>query len=58
MGDATSVVRCIPGEDATNGFFVSCFIRKSKDRKRKTQSESIDRNRRKKKKKSAVEALG
>lgn len=28
IGDATSVIRCLPGEDATNGFFVSCFIRK------------------------------
>jgi len=22
-----SVLRCLPGEDATNGFFVACFIR-------------------------------
>ncbi|KAF9484339.1 S-adenosyl-L-methionine-dependent methyltransferase [Pholiota conissans] len=27
--DAAAVVRCLPGEDATNGFFVSCFIRVS-----------------------------
>ncbi|EGN99084.1 hypothetical protein SERLA73DRAFT_90270, partial [Serpula lacrymans var. lacrymans S7.3] len=27
--DALSVVRCSPGEDATNGFFVSCFVRKT-----------------------------
>ncbi|KAF6757204.1 S-adenosyl-L-methionine-dependent methyltransferase [Ephemerocybe angulata] len=26
--DAESVIRCSPGEDFTNGFFVSCFIRK------------------------------
>ncbi|TEB34694.1 S-adenosyl-L-methionine-dependent methyltransferase [Coprinellus micaceus] len=26
--DAHSVIRCSPGEDLTNGFFVSCFIRK------------------------------
>ncbi|KAJ7914917.1 S-adenosyl-L-methionine-dependent methyltransferase [Mycena leptocephala] len=26
--DATSLIRCSPGEDATNGFFVSCFVRK------------------------------
>ena len=26
-GDASSLVRCLPGEDATNGFFVSCFVR-------------------------------
>ncbi|KAH9481642.1 25S rRNA (cytosine-C(5))-methyltransferase rcm1 [Psilocybe cubensis] len=24
---ASSLVRCLPGEDATNGFFVSCFIK-------------------------------
>lgn len=24
---AESLIRCSPGEDATNGFFVSCFIR-------------------------------
>lgn len=29
--DAASLVRCLPGEDATNGFFVSCFIRVSDD---------------------------
>lgn len=27
VGQAASLVRCSPGEDATNGFFVSCFIR-------------------------------
>jgi len=26
--DADSLVRCSPGEDATNGFFVSCFVKK------------------------------
>ncbi|KAJ3891547.1 S-adenosyl-L-methionine-dependent methyltransferase [Lentinula edodes] len=26
---AASLVRCLPGEDATNGFFVSCFVRSS-----------------------------
>jgi putative methyltransferase len=26
-GDASSLIRCLPGEDATNGFFVSCFVR-------------------------------
>ncbi|KAI0261510.1 S-adenosyl-L-methionine-dependent methyltransferase [Gloeopeniophorella convolvens] len=26
-----SVVRCSPGEDATNGFFVSCFVRKHRN---------------------------
>jgi putative methyltransferase len=24
---ADSLVRCLPGEDATNGFFVSCFVK-------------------------------
>ncbi|KAG6909942.1 hypothetical protein DXG01_014211 [Tephrocybe rancida] len=24
---AASLVRCSPGDDATNGFFVSCFVR-------------------------------
>lgn len=27
--DAECVVRCSPGEDATNGFFVSCIVRQS-----------------------------
>lgn len=26
-GDAESLIRCSPGEDGTNGFFVSCFVR-------------------------------
>ncbi|KAI0249159.1 S-adenosyl-L-methionine-dependent methyltransferase [Lactifluus subvellereus] len=26
-GDTEAVVRCSPAEDATNGFFVSCFVR-------------------------------
>ncbi|KAF9000607.1 S-adenosyl-L-methionine-dependent methyltransferase [Cyathus striatus] len=25
--DGDSLIRCMPGEDATNGFFVSCFVR-------------------------------
>jgi len=25
---AESLIRCSPGEDATNGFFVSCFVRR------------------------------
>ncbi|KAH7911353.1 S-adenosyl-L-methionine-dependent methyltransferase [Hygrophoropsis aurantiaca] len=25
--DSSSLIRCNPGEDATNGFFVSCFVR-------------------------------
>lgn len=27
LADAASLIRCSPGEDATNGFFVSCFVR-------------------------------
>jgi putative methyltransferase len=25
--DASSLVRCLAGEDATNGFFVACFVK-------------------------------
>jgi len=25
--DAASLVRCVPGEDRTNGFFVACFVK-------------------------------
>ncbi|VDB84724.1 unnamed protein product [Peniophora sp. CBMAI 1063] len=40
--DATnSVVRCEPGEDATNGFFVACFER-SADKKRKAEHNEDD----------------
>lgn len=28
--DTEAVIRCSPGEDGTNGFFVSCFVRRSK----------------------------
>ncbi|KAJ3990152.1 S-adenosyl-L-methionine-dependent methyltransferase [Lentinula detonsa] len=28
---AASLVRCLPGEDGTNGFFVSCFVRDSSE---------------------------
>lgn len=27
---AECLIRCSPGEDATNGFFVSCFVRQSR----------------------------
>lgn len=27
--DAACVIRCMPSEDATNGFFVSCFIKRT-----------------------------
>jgi hypothetical protein len=29
--DAASVIRCMPSEDATNGFFVSCFVKRAND---------------------------
>ena len=29
IDDAESLVRCSPGEDATNGFFVSMFVRET-----------------------------
>ncbi|KAJ7086076.1 S-adenosyl-L-methionine-dependent methyltransferase [Mycena belliarum] len=65
--DATSLIRCMPGEDATNGFFVSCFIRQHPNpvaalSKRKAESqdenevhdggEDMERPKRKKKKKA------
>lgn len=31
QGDAQGLIRCLPGEDATNGFFVSCFMRGSEE---------------------------
>ncbi|KAJ7746636.1 S-adenosyl-L-methionine-dependent methyltransferase [Mycena metata] len=58
--DATSLIRCSPGEDATNGFFVSCFVRQevevSLPNKRKADAEEEDASgvampKRKKKKK-------
>ncbi|KAJ6468438.1 S-adenosyl-L-methionine-dependent methyltransferase [Mycena sanguinolenta] len=47
--DAAPLIRCSPGEDATNGFFVSCFVRKegtSPTHKRKagTEDEAEDEN--------------
>jgi hypothetical protein len=27
--ETEAIVRCSPGEDGTNGFFVSCFVRRS-----------------------------
>ncbi len=29
LGLAESVIRCLPGQDKTNGFFVACFVRKA-----------------------------
>ncbi|KAK7032869.1 S-adenosyl-L-methionine-dependent methyltransferase [Favolaschia claudopus] len=41
---AMSVIRCSPGEDATNGFFVSCFVRQSVPSalKRKAEQSGVD----------------
>ncbi|KAI0635749.1 S-adenosyl-L-methionine-dependent methyltransferase [Trametes polyzona] len=69
--DAESVVRCSPGEDATNGFFVSLFVRRSEEdvaggsgetKKRKAAEDSEDGRRqpaakRKRKKKKAKAAV-
>jgi len=60
--DADSVVRCSPGEDATNGFFVSMFVREAESRSNKrkvnddgeveTPTELIAQKRKKKRKKT------
>jgi putative methyltransferase len=55
-GDAPALVRCLPGEDATNGFFVSCFIKHEDNvdsftdraRKRKVEMERYQPIKRKK----------
>lgn len=47
-------MRCNPGEDATNGFFVACFVRKGEgeeSRKRSGDSQDAVSNPRPKKKK-------
>lgn len=64
---ADSLVRCSPGEDGTNGFFVSLFVRRSSvhgeqsgvsidSRKRKTMGDENDelpaKKRKRKKKKN------
>ncbi|KXN91668.1 Putative methyltransferase C2C4.06c [Leucoagaricus sp. SymC.cos] len=49
-GDAGSVIRCLAGEDATNGFFVSCFIRKPVVNKRATPPQGLRDDQCKKKK--------
>jgi putative methyltransferase len=61
-GDADSLVRCSPGEDGTNGFFVSCFIREHHSelpqtesfKKRKAEPEEVAPGKRKKKRKKKV----
>ncbi|RPD61175.1 S-adenosyl-L-methionine-dependent methyltransferase [Lentinus tigrinus ALCF2SS1-7] len=66
--NADALVRCSPGEDATNGFFVSLFVRGDEDdaseramKKRKEPAEAHDSpeqpaTKRKKKKKKTVKA--
>ncbi|KAI0292127.1 S-adenosyl-L-methionine-dependent methyltransferase [Russula brevipes] len=38
--DTEAVVRCSPGEDSTNGFFVSCFIRRGARSSTSTRAEA------------------
>lgn len=60
--DADSLIRCSPGEDGTNGFFVSCFIREHHSvlpqpeplKKRKAETEVVAPEKRKKKRKKKV----
>ena len=44
--DALSLIRCLPGEDATNGFFVSCFVKRlhpmSRKRKEITGDDCVE----------------
>ncbi|OAX37772.1 S-adenosyl-L-methionine-dependent methyltransferase [Rhizopogon vinicolor AM-OR11-026] len=58
-GDADSLIRCVPGDDDTNGFFVSCFIRErdsalspecSKKRKLETEGAVLEKRKKKRKK--------
>ncbi|KAJ7056603.1 S-adenosyl-L-methionine-dependent methyltransferase [Mycena amicta] len=52
--NAASVIRCSPGEDATNGFFVSCFVRGSRKRKAEGEEQEETRPRKKKKRKKKI----
>jgi putative methyltransferase len=36
--DACSLIRCLPGEDGTNGFFISCFIKMDESEMKKRKS--------------------
>lgn len=38
-GDPMAVIRCLPREDATNGFFVACFVKKPLKKRRVTQND-------------------
>lgn len=55
LEDACSVVRCLPGDDATNGFFVSCFVKATETSalKRKATAEGVSTPKRKKRKKKS-----
>lgn len=61
-GDADSLIRCSPGEDGTNGFFVSCFIREHNSilpqpeplKKRKAEIVEVAPEKRKRKRKNKV----
>ncbi|KAF7424276.1 hypothetical protein PC9H_009582 [Pleurotus ostreatus] len=46
---AESLIRCSPGEDGTNGFFVSCFVKRTKDPMKKRKNPSSEDPPRKKK---------
>jgi len=55
--DASSLLRCSPDHDATNGFFVSCFVRNNNASKKRKDIEEerpdgSGSKRKKKKKKS------
>ncbi|KZV97453.1 S-adenosyl-L-methionine-dependent methyltransferase [Exidia glandulosa HHB12029] len=67
VGDAANLVRCMPGEDATNGFFVSCFERapatgQSAIKRKLEADDDLDHKptakKRKKKKKKKTNAAG
>ncbi|KAL1760871.1 S-adenosyl-L-methionine-dependent methyltransferase [Schizophyllum commune] len=40
--DAEGLIRCLPGEDATNGFFVSCFVRRTEEESGNDAEESTE----------------
>ncbi|KAF8656783.1 hypothetical protein AX16_002335 [Volvariella volvacea WC 439] len=54
-GDASALIRCLPGDDATNGFFISCFVRQPPSSlKRKNSIGDISNVPRKKKRRKAA----
>jgi len=42
LDQAEALIRCLPGEDATNGFFVSCFTRGNQTNSTKRKMGSKD----------------